>query len=129
MDIAEVFAPDSWVTITERIERKDYPSDEEIAKRLRGSRPIPPIARNYIADRITGKIKLPRGPRPERWKPRAIGCSVRIRRWHRAYKWMKKRNWRVATAGTPYEMALEQVSNESNVSVKTLKKWLRHTGI
>ena len=120
---------DSWSFIESRIERKDYPSDEEIAEALRGSKPIPRTVRNYIADRISGKIKLPRGPRAERWNPRAFACSMRVRRWQKAYKWMKRRNWRVAATGTPLEQALEKVEDERSISVKTLKKWLRDTRI
>lgn len=127
-DVKKSFGPEGWSGIEGAIERGEFPSYAEIVKKLRGEQPVPRLVRDYLADRLEGKIKLPPGPRPERFTPRSIYLSLRVRRWQRAYKWMKECGWRAAPKGTPYETALEKVSEEFDISIKTLKKWLRRTG-
>ena len=132
--------PDGWGYIKYRIGQGDYPSDDEIAELLRGDRPIPRLVRDYIADRLTGKIKLKRGrKRPNVYvqahrSVKLIYWVDRVYRWQRAYNWVRKRERQRIKgkalgsrfgAGTPHELALEKVGEESGRSVETLRKWLK----
>ena len=128
MDIDELSDPDSWFVIETDLKRGIYPTDREIAEKLRGGRPIPKPVREYLADRLSKRIKLPRGRKPVDLFDQLVRYSYwcgRVRRWQRVYKWMKRRGWRAAPRGTPLESALERVSEESGYSIKTLKTWLK----
>ncbi len=43
MDIDELSDPDSWFVIETDLERGIYPTDRDIAEKLRGGRPMPRV--------------------------------------------------------------------------------------
>jgi hypothetical protein len=130
---------------------KRHPTPAAIRRGLVSGRPVPEWAADYIASRLAGTVKLPRG-RPtwsdagltfgeaaERglttyfrqvWRTVLVRRVARLKRefehpdYARDYK--RKHGRLPPQEGGAYRKALNQVSKEACVSAETLRNWYYH---
>lgn len=123
MDISEIFG-NPWPAILWRVRKGEFPSDAELAKALRDDtrgKPFAPEVREYLAGRLDGTIKRPRGrPRPaneyERWEP-AYNLAFQVRALQAAYKLSGKTR--------PRERAIEDVARAVGRSTDTIRSRIK----
>jgi hypothetical protein len=123
VDISEIFG-NPWPSILWRVRKGEFPSDAELATALREDtrgKPFAPEVREYLAGRLDGTIKRPRGrPRPaneyERWDP-AYNLAFHVRALQASYKLGGKTR--------PRERAIEDVARAIGRSTDTIRSRIK----
>ena len=123
MDVSELLR-NPWLSILWRVRKGEFPSNAELAKALRDDtrgKPLTPEVREYLAGRLDGSIKRPRGrPQPaneyERWTP-ALNLAFRVRALQAAY--------RLIGETRPRERAIEDVARAAGRSTDTVRSKIK----
>ncbi|HEX8692940.1 MAG TPA: hypothetical protein VF746_11000 [Longimicrobium sp.] len=123
MDLSEIFG-NPWLSILWRVRKGEFPSNAELAKALRDDtrgKPLAPEVREYLAGRLDGTIRRPRGrPQPtneyERWTP-ALNLAFRVRALQAAY--------RLSGQTRPRERAIEDVARAAGRSTDTVRSKIK----
>lgn len=124
-------------------EKPRHPTPEAIRRALASGHPVPEWAADYIAGRLAGTIKLPRGV--PAWSGAGLLWSEtpktpaavrgerqqivrRVRRWQQVFEHPDyadeylRRHGRLPPRGGAYRKALDQVAEESGIPAETLDK-------
>ncbi len=122
-DLDQLFGPESWGAIQNKLKRGEDPEKSEIALALRGSQPVPHDVRCYIADLLEGKIKLKRGPKvdtSDQKRLRDFALRSHIHHWIEVCERAQRRG--ITTPGGAYRTARQKVSEQTGKPEDTLDK-------
>ncbi len=123
----------------EMIRNGEHPSTQTLSTFLRDwSWSIPEDIRAYIAGRLDGSVRLPKGrPKLDTLARRMRGdeweqfrLAVRVRRWERAFRHprcareYRRRTGRVPPPVDAYRAALDRVSEETGIPADTLDRYV-----
>jgi hypothetical protein len=123
---------ESWAPVVDLIEDGEWPSNEELARRLSNGWLIPKIVREVIADRIQRKDLRSRG-RPTRAMPlKLVWARIAFAHLRHRISAARKNPQRTDSdlirkfekePGTPKELALEEIADRYEMNPETLRYW------